>query len=76
MKKVIEIKGMSCGYCQARAIKALNGIDGVDAKVDLKKNQAVVNLASDVADQVFIDALSEVDLEVVSIGEKKGLFGR
>lgn len=76
MKKVIEIKGMSCGHCQARATKALNGIDGVDAKVDLKKNQAVVNLASDVADQVFIDALSEVDLEVVSIGEKKGLFGR
>lgn len=76
MKKIIKIKGMSCGHCQSRATKALNGIEGVDAKVDLKKNQAVVSFTSDVADQVFKDALSEVDLEVVSIAEKKGLFGR
>lgn len=75
MKKIIEIKGMSCEHCVARATKALNSIDGVEAKVNLKKNNAVVQLARKVEDQVFKDALKEVNLEAVSIKEKKGLFG-
>ncbi|WP_369695522.1 heavy-metal-associated domain-containing protein [Alkalibaculum bacchi] len=75
MKKIIEIKGMSCEHCVARATKALNSIDGVEAKVNLKKNNAVVQLAKNVEDQVFKDALEEVNLEAVSIKEKKGLFG-
>lgn len=75
MKKVIEIKGMSCEHCVARASKALNSIDGVEAKVNLKKKNAVVQLAKDIEDKIFIDALKEVDLEAVSIKEKKGLFG-
>ncbi|RBP63361.1 copper chaperone [Alkalibaculum bacchi] len=75
MKKIIDIKGMSCEHCVARATKALNSIDGVEAKVNLKKNNAVVQLAKNVEDQVFKDALEEVNLEAVSIKEKKGLFG-
>ncbi len=75
MKKIIEIKGMSCEHCVARATKALNSIGGVEAKVNLKKNNAVVQLTNDVEDQVFKNALEEVNLEAVSIKEKKGLFG-
>jgi copper ion binding protein len=74
MKKVIEIKGMSCGHCQARVEKALNEIDGVEAKVDLKKNRAVVTLAKEVNDQMLSDAVTEAGYEVVSVTEKKGLF--
>lgn len=75
MKKVIGIEGMNCGHCVAKATKALNGINGVDAKVDLKKKQAVVTLEKDVEDKVFIDALTAEDFKVTSITEKKGLFG-
>lgn len=32
MKKIMEIKGMTCEHCQARVEKALNSIDGVEAK--------------------------------------------
>lgn len=74
MKKVIEINGMSCGHCQARVEKALNGIDGVEAKVELKKNRAIVNLKKEVSDQVLTDAVTEAGYEVVSVAEKKGLF--
>lgn len=74
MKKIIEIEGMNCGHCVAKATKALNAIDGVEAKVDLKKKNAVVNLSKDIEDKVFIDALEEVDFKVGSIKEKKGLF--
>ncbi|MDF2941987.1 MAG: Heavy metal transport/detoxification protein [Herbinix sp.] len=74
MKKIIEINGMTCGHCQARVEKALNAIDGVDAKVELKKNRAVVNLTKDVKDQILKDTVIEAGYEVVSIAEKKGLF--
>lgn len=74
MKKVIEINGMSCGHCQARVEKALNAIAGVEAKVELKKNRAVVNLKSEVSDETLKDAVTEAGYEVVSISVKKGLF--
>jgi copper chaperone CopZ len=75
MKKIIKIEGMSCGHCQARVEKALNGIEGVDAKVDLKKKAAVVNLKSEVSDEILSHTVTEAGYEVVSIEEKKGLFG-
>ncbi|MBB2183817.1 heavy-metal-associated domain-containing protein [Lachnospiraceae bacterium MD1] len=74
MKKIIEINGMSCEHCQARVEKALNELDGVDAKVELKKKRAVVNLTKDVSDQQLKDVVTEAGYEVVSITEKKGLF--
>ena len=76
MKKVIEINGMTCSHCQARVEKALNGIDGVEAKVDLKKKQATVQITKDVSDETFKSVIEETGYEVVSIAEKKGLFGK
>ncbi len=74
MKKIIEINGMSCGHCQARVEKVLNEIDGVNAKVELKKNRAIVNLSKEISDQTLKDAVMEAGYEVVSVTEKKGLF--
>ena len=74
MKKIIEISGMSCAHCQAHAEKALNAIEGVKASVNLKKNEAVVEFQSEIADKVFTDALREAGYEAVAIREKKGLF--
>lgn len=76
MKKIIKIEGMTCSHCQARVEKALNAIAGVNAKVDLKKKAAVVNFDTDISDSVFKDAVTEAGYDVVSIEEKKGLFGR
>lgn len=74
MKKIIEINGMSCAHCQATAEKALNNLEGVCAKVDLKKKRATVTLEKEVPDEVFRKTLEEVNFSVVSIKEKKGLF--
>ena len=76
MKKIIKINGMSCGHCQAKVEKALAGLNGVSVKVDLKKKQAIVELNSDISEQVLKDTIVEAGYEVVSITEKKGLFGR
>ena len=74
MKKIIEINGMSCGHCQARVEKALNAIEGVDAKVELKKNRAVVTLEKEISEETLRSAVTEAGYEVVGISEKKGLF--
>ena len=74
MKKIMEINGMSCAHCQARVEKALSAIEGVEAKVDLKKNQATISMKQEVSDLVLTDAVVEAGYEVLSVKEKKGLF--
>lgn len=74
MKKIMEISGMSCSHCQARVEKALNAIDGVQAKVDLKKNRAVITMDKNLEDELLKKAVTEAGYEVVSLTEKKGLF--
>lgn len=74
MKKIIEINGMSCEHCKARVEKVLNEIEGVSAKVELKKNRAIVTLDKAVDDSVLKTAVTEAGYELVSINEKKGLF--
>jgi P-type Cu+ transporter len=71
MKKEISIKGMSCAHCQARVEKALNGIPGVTAKVDLKKNIAVVDLKNEVPDETLKKTVNDAGYEAISVKEKK-----
>lgn len=75
MKKVITVNGMSCAHCQARVEKALNEIEGVDAKVDLRKKTATVSMKTPVDDEVLKNAVTAAGYEPVSVQEKKGLFG-
>ena len=48
MKKVL-VEGMMCEHCKAHVEKALNAIDGIQAKVDLEKNCAFVEGEADEA---------------------------
>ena len=70
----MDIKGMTCGHCQARVEQVLNAIDGVEAKVELKKNRAIVNLKKEVTDQLLRDKVTKAGYEVVGITLKRGLF--
>lgn len=74
MKKIIQLEGLNCGHCVAKATKVLNAIDGVAADVNLKTQQATVKLSKDVVDQVLIDAIEQAGYKVISVAEKKGLF--
>ena len=76
MKKMIAIEGMTCGHCQARVEKALNSVEGVKAKVDLKKNSATVEADSTISDDLLKKTVEEAGYTVTSIEEKKGLFSR
>ena len=67
MNKTMVIEGMSCGHCSSRVEKALNGIEGVSAVVDLDKKTATVSLEKDVPNDVLRAAVVEAGYEVVSV---------
>ncbi|MGN0596677.1 MAG: heavy metal translocating P-type ATPase [Ruminiclostridium sp.] len=67
MKKEIIIEGMMCGHCKAHVEKALNGIEGVTAQVDLEKKTAYCEISGEVSDSVLEKAVADAGYEVVKI---------
>jgi len=66
-QKTVYINGMMCGHCSARVEEALNALDGVSAKVNLKKKCAVVTLTVDVSDQTLTETVEKAGYKVVKI---------
>jgi copper chaperone CopZ len=58
---------MSCAHCSARVEKALNAIDGVDAKVTLSEKIARVILSKDVSDKTLKEAVEKEGYTVKEI---------
>ena len=57
-RKTLNVKGMHCEKCVARVKNALEGVDGVHAaRVSLEKENAIVKLGEDVADEVLVKAV-------------------
>ena len=76
MKKVLGIEGMHCMGCVGRDTIALESLDGISsAKVDLGSNSAVVDMTGEVSEESMKAALQEVELELVSVADKKSIFG-
>ncbi|MEZ7866473.1 MAG: cation transporter [Paludibacteraceae bacterium] len=67
MEKTAIIRGMSCSHCAARVEKALNKIDGVEAKVDLESRTAKLHISKEVTDDVIKNAVDDVGYEVTQI---------
>jgi copper ion binding protein len=65
--RTITVEGMSCSHCSARVEKALNTIDGVQAKVSLENKTAVVNLSEEVSDETLKKAVEAAGYEVSGI---------
>ena len=65
----VRIDGMHCAHCQASVEKALNALDGVQAKVDLKKKCTSVSAPEGVTGQQLRDAVTAAGFEVVSVRE-------
>ena len=68
MEKVIEIKGMMCGHCEAHVKKALEALEGVaSAEASHEKGTAVVQLSGSVDDAALKKAVEEEGYEVTGI---------
>lgn len=66
-QKTVMIEGMTCEHCKARVESSLNALDGVAAKVNLKKKTAVVSMERDVSDEQIKKAVENAGYEVVKI---------
>ena len=59
MKKVLEVKGMTCGNCVKRVNKIISGFDGVsDVAVDLERMEATFESDPQMTD-VEVDELQQ-----------------
>ncbi len=67
MNKTLTISGMSCGHCAARVEKALNKLEGVDAKVDLKKHTAKLEMSREISDEELKQVIDDTGYELVEI---------
>ena len=66
-ERIIKIEGMSCGHCSSRVEEALNSIEGLEAKVDLEKNEARVKLTSDISNDELIKSVTDAGYKVISV---------
>jgi len=65
--KVLHIEGMSCMHCSSRVEKALNGLDGVEANVNLGEKTATLNVTGEVSDELLKKTVADAGYEVVSV---------
>lgn len=68
--KSIGIEGMKCDNCRIRVQNKLNAVPDVNAKVNLKKSEAVVKLGSNVPDEKLIEAVEASGYKVSGITVK------
>lgn len=66
-EKVVSISGMHCDHCVAGATKAINGIEGASAKVNLRKKQAIVSYDREITDESIIEAVEKAGFKVEEI---------
>lgn len=64
-KYAFRIEGMHCGNCANAVTRAINDIDGVAAKVSLKKKTAIVSCDRDIDALVIEEAIRKRGYEVV-----------
>jgi len=58
---------MTCKHCQASVEKALNGIDGITAKVDLQAGEAHLVLTRDIEQSELATVVADAGYEVTEI---------
>ncbi|MCI6995367.1 MAG: cation transporter [Eubacterium sp.] len=66
-QRIVIIEGMTCEHCQARVESRLNALDGVSARVNLKRKTAVVSMEKEVEDEEIKKAIENAGYEVIEI---------
>lgn len=70
-EKTVSIEGMHCDHCKSSVEKNINMIDGAAAKVNLKRNSAVVSMESMITDDEIISAVENAGFKVTKIELKR-----
>ncbi len=70
--KIFKIDGMHCENCANRVKRAVNRIDGVSAKLNLRKKEAVVEYEKEVDDAEITGAIEALDYKVIALEQNIG----
>jgi copper chaperone CopZ len=65
--KVVHIEGMRCENCHRRVQNALNSIEGVNAKINGDKKQALVKMDRNIDDSEIEKAITGMGYSVTEI---------
>jgi len=66
-KKIIKIKGMTCGHCKIRVEEMLNSLEGAAAVVNLHRDEALLSMTREVSDDEIRAAMKGGDYEIIRI---------
>lgn len=66
-EKVLTVEGMHCENCEIRVENALNRLDGVVCKVNLRKKTATVSYSAEVSDDLLKKAVENMGYKVTDI---------
>lgn len=66
----LKIEGMMCEHCKAHVTKALNGLEGAEAEVNLDAGTAVVRSQQEISDDTFKAAIEDAGYELKGIERK------
>ena len=66
-EKVLVVEGMHCENCEIRVENALNRLDGVVCKVNLKKKTATVSYSQDVSNELLKVTVEKMGYQVTEI---------
>lgn len=66
-QRVMIIEGMTCERCKDRVESRLNALEGVSAKVKLKKKTAIVSMEKDVSEELLKKAVENAGYKVNEI---------
>lgn len=66
-QKIVTIEGMTCEHCKNRVEKNINEIDGVSAKVNLKKKEAIISMEKEISNEQIRTVIEKAGYEVVEI---------
>lgn len=70
-EKVISIEGMHCDHCKNTVERYINDIEGAVAKVNLRKNIAVVSMDRKISDEELKLAVEKAGFKVINIENKE-----
>ncbi len=69
--KKVHIEGMMCDHCAARIQNALNSLDGINAKVNLNKETAVIKSDREMNEARIKEVIADLGYVVASMEEQK-----
>ena len=69
-EKVLIIKGMTCVNCQNHVQNSLNKLEGIAAKVDYKKEKAVVEYSRQISNDELKDVVERAGYTLKEVIEK------